>query len=134
MRDIFNPQPPNPHQDPDNSNSSSSSTRRRVPEKLMHAAYGHPVRTDDTLTCEVNIKDMTEHRLLRDGVNQDSCRVSAVRVLCDSGCPGDWEAIMEYYIVCRDLAAPLGTVLTIDMCEHPMMDQWCDEEGILEDA
>lgn len=114
VRDIF---VPSPRRDPS----------RRVPEKLMCAAFGFPVCTDNIIN-QVVIRDKTEYGLLQDSFDQDTCRVNVLKIVCDDGCAEDWEAIRSYCEACRDAALRLGTVLTLDLSEHPMMEQWCDED------
>lgn len=125
VRDIFVPPP---HQD----------QTRRIPEKLMCAAMGLPVCTDNIIN-QVVIRDWTEYMLLQDSFDQDTCTVDAVKIVCDDGCVEDWQAIEKYYVMCRDAALRLGTVLALDLSEHPLMEQWSrvddssEEEGEDED-
>lgn len=104
--------------------SAQQSPTRRIPEKLMCAAMGLPVCTDNIIN-QVVIRDWTEYMLLQDSFDQDTCTVDAVKIVCDDGCVEDWQAIEKYYVMCRDAALRLGTVLALDLSEHPMMEQWC---------
>ncbi|KAK7707141.1 hypothetical protein SLS64_007351 [Diaporthe eres] len=111
IREIFTPLPP---RDP----------ARRIPEKVMCVALGFPVYTNNIIN-EVVIRDRTEYELLQDSFDQDTCRVCAMKIFCDNGSVEDWQAIRSYYMVCRDIALELGTVLDLDLGDHPMMAQWC---------
>lgn len=97
---------------------------RRVPHKLLCGALGFPVQ-DDNLINLVEIMDATEHELLRESFDRDTCKVDVLKIYCDDGGEADWEKIKEYYFVCKELAAPLGTVLTLSLKEHPVMEEWC---------
>lgn len=90
----------------------------------MCVALGFPVYTDRIIN-EVVIRDRTEYELLQDSFDQDTCRVGVMKIFCDDGDWEEWQAIRSYYIVCRDIALQLGTVLDLDLGDHPMMVQWC---------
>ena len=96
----------------------------RVPLKQMCGALGFPVQ-DENLINMVEIMDATEYEILRDSFDQDTCKVDVLKIYCDDGGEGDWEKIKEYYLGCKELAAPLGTVLTLKLEEHPVMEEWC---------
>lgn len=94
----------------------------------MCAALGFPVCTDNIIN-EVVIKDRTEYELLQDSFDQDTCRVGVMKIFCDNGDVADWKAIRGYYILCREFALRLGTVLHLDLGDHPLMEQWLRVEG-----
>lgn len=90
----------------------------------MCAAMGLPVRTDNIIN-QVVIRDWTEYMLLQDSFDQDTCSVEVVKIVCDDGGVEDWQTIERYYVMCRDAALRMGTVLALDLSEHPLMEQWC---------
>lgn len=96
----------------------------RVPRKLLCAALGFPVH-DENIINQVEILDSTEYELLRESFDQDTCKVGILKIYSDDGGVEDWEKITEYYSACRDAVGPLGTVLTLDLREHPVMEEWC---------
>lgn len=85
---------------------------------------GLPVCSDNIIN-QVVIKDWTEYTLLQDSFDQDTCSVNVMKIVCDDGGVEDWEAIRSYYVMCRDAALRLGTVLALDLSEHPLMEEWC---------
>lgn len=86
---------------------------------------GLPVCSDNLIN-QVVIKDRTEYALLQDSFDQDTCAVNVLNVVCDDGGEEDWEAIKSHYLMCRDAALRLGTVLALDLSDHPMMEDWCE--------
>lgn len=95
----------------------------RVPDNMMCAVLGFPVYTDN-IAHEVVIRDKTEYALLQDSFDQDTCRVGGVSIYCDGGGVEDWMAIKGYYMLCQEMALELGTVLHLDLSDHPAMERW----------
>lgn len=93
----------------------------------MCLALGFPVQTNNIIN-EVVIEDETEYALLRDSFDQDTCKVNVVKVYCDDGNVDEWKAIKRYYMVCREMVLRLDTVLTLDLGDHSMMEQWYGSE------
>lgn len=102
----------------------------RMPPPYLCTALGFPLQDrnedgDDEFYNKVEILDATEHALLKDHFSQHTCSVGVLKIFCGQGGSADWERLAEYYMACKELAALLGTELTLNLCEHTHMRVWC---------
>ncbi|POS73033.1 hypothetical protein DHEL01_v208574 [Diaporthe helianthi] len=102
-----------------------------ISAKQLCTAFGFPLQDEDEFYNKVEILDATEHAVLQDHSSQHTCKVGVLKIFCGQGDVADWDRIAEYYSACRELAAVLGTELTLDLCEHPRMRVWCWMTGRL---